>query len=187
MLLRGLFPEAGIAYRHLSTLGSLRHRTKATEPSTNMLWRVAAFRNYADYAGTDAFRAGLDELRRSPKTTAARSCALKPCSGVVIVESSPTIFWPETFQSCISWGAVTSIPRSLRPARMCWPTGRSYIRPRKARSKLENEDAWLRRSQLASEVLGCLLGDQCRGRHHLSYKSDGHPRGARPGCPGRAK
>jgi uncharacterized protein (DUF488 family) len=31
--------------------------------SPNTLWRVAAFRNYADYAATDAFRAGLGELR----------------------------------------------------------------------------------------------------------------------------
>jgi uncharacterized protein (DUF488 family) len=32
-------------------------------PSPNTLWRVAAFRNYADYATTDAFRKGLDELQ----------------------------------------------------------------------------------------------------------------------------
>jgi uncharacterized protein (DUF488 family) len=55
--------EAGIAYRHLPALGGLRHRTKAAEPSPNTLWRVAAFRNYADYVGTDAFRTGLGELR----------------------------------------------------------------------------------------------------------------------------
>ena len=55
--------EAGIAYRHLPALGGLRHRVKAAMPSTNTLWRVAAFRNYADYAATDAFRIGLDELR----------------------------------------------------------------------------------------------------------------------------
>jgi uncharacterized protein (DUF488 family) len=55
--------EAGIAYRHLPALGGLRHRTKGAGPSPNTLWRVAAFRNYADYAGTDAFRTGLDELR----------------------------------------------------------------------------------------------------------------------------
>jgi len=53
----------GIAYRHLAALGGLRHRKKGTPPSPNMLWRVAAFRNYADYAATDAFRTGLDELR----------------------------------------------------------------------------------------------------------------------------
>jgi uncharacterized protein (DUF488 family) len=55
--------EAGIAYRHLPALGGLRHRTKGAMPSPNTLWRVAAFRNYADYAATDAFRMGLDELR----------------------------------------------------------------------------------------------------------------------------
>ena len=61
--LPGALAEAGIAYRHLPALGGLRHRTKAAEPSPNTLWRVAAFRNYADYAETDAFRTGLDELR----------------------------------------------------------------------------------------------------------------------------
>ena len=55
--------DAGIAYRHLPALGGLRHRTAGAMPSPNTLWRVAAFRNYADYAATDAFRRGLDELR----------------------------------------------------------------------------------------------------------------------------
>ena len=52
----------GIAYRHLSALGGLRHHKKAAPPSPNTFWRVAAFRNYADYAATGAFRAGLDDL-----------------------------------------------------------------------------------------------------------------------------
>jgi uncharacterized protein (DUF488 family) len=52
----------GIGYRHLASLGGRRHHKKGEPPSTNTLWRVAAFRNYADYAETDAFRAGLDEL-----------------------------------------------------------------------------------------------------------------------------
>ncbi|HVB79501.1 MAG TPA: DUF488 domain-containing protein [Candidatus Binataceae bacterium] len=55
--------EAGIAYRHLAALGGLRHRAKGAMPSANTLWRVAAFRNYADYTATGAFRTGLDELR----------------------------------------------------------------------------------------------------------------------------
>ena len=55
--------DAGISYRQLPALGGLRHRTKGAMPSPNTLWRVAAFRNYADYAATDAFRMGLDELR----------------------------------------------------------------------------------------------------------------------------
>jgi uncharacterized protein (DUF488 family) len=54
---------AGISYRHLAALGGLRHRKKGAMPSRNTFWQVAAFRNYADYAATDAFRTGLDELR----------------------------------------------------------------------------------------------------------------------------
>jgi uncharacterized protein (DUF488 family) len=54
---------AGITYCHLPALGGLRHRPEGPMRSPNTLWRVAAFRNYADYAATDAFRTGLDELR----------------------------------------------------------------------------------------------------------------------------
>ena len=53
----------GIGYRHLSALGGRRHRGSDTPPSSNTLWRNQSFRNYADYAETDAFRVGLDELR----------------------------------------------------------------------------------------------------------------------------
>jgi uncharacterized protein (DUF488 family) len=55
--------EAGIGYRHIRALGGLRHHPKGAPPSRNTLWRSDAFRNYADYAATPAFRAGLDELK----------------------------------------------------------------------------------------------------------------------------
>jgi uncharacterized protein (DUF488 family) len=54
---------AGIGYRHLAALGGLRGRRKDGMPSPNTLWRSDAFRNYADYASTGAFRTGLDELK----------------------------------------------------------------------------------------------------------------------------
>lgn len=54
---------SGIGYRHLLTLGGRRHHRKGAPPSLNLYWRVAAFRNYADYAETGEFRAGLDTLR----------------------------------------------------------------------------------------------------------------------------
>lgn len=53
----------GIGYRHLRSLGGRRHHPRGAPPSHNGYWRVQAFRNYADYAETDEFRAGLDELR----------------------------------------------------------------------------------------------------------------------------
>lgn len=52
----------GIGYRHLLALGGRRHHPKGASPSDNTLWRVMAFRHYADYAETEAFRTGLDEL-----------------------------------------------------------------------------------------------------------------------------
>jgi len=55
--------RAGIGYRHLRSLGGRRHHPRGAPPSHNGYWRVQAFRNYADYAETDEFRAGLDELR----------------------------------------------------------------------------------------------------------------------------
>ncbi len=55
--------DARITYRHLPALGGLRRRKERAMPSPNTLWRVASFRNYADYAATEAFRRGLDELR----------------------------------------------------------------------------------------------------------------------------
>ena len=53
---------AGIGYAHLAALGGLRHHPKGAPPSPNTLWRSDAFRSYADYAMTPAFRAGLEQL-----------------------------------------------------------------------------------------------------------------------------
>ncbi|MEO8564510.1 MAG: DUF488 domain-containing protein [bacterium] len=60
--LPGSLAAERIGYQHLGSLGGRRHHHKGAPPSTNTLWRVPAFRNYADYAETDAFRAGVDEL-----------------------------------------------------------------------------------------------------------------------------
>ncbi len=60
--LPGPLAEAGIGYVHLKALGGLRHHPKGAAQSPNTLWRNEAFRNYADYALTPAFQAGLEEL-----------------------------------------------------------------------------------------------------------------------------
>jgi uncharacterized protein (DUF488 family) len=52
----------GIGYTHLAALGGRRHHRKGAPPSLNTFWHVAAFRDYADYAETPAFRDGLDKL-----------------------------------------------------------------------------------------------------------------------------
>jgi uncharacterized protein (DUF488 family) len=52
---------AGIGYEHLPALGGRRGRSAAG--SSNDFWQNASFRNYADYAATAAFRAGLSRLK----------------------------------------------------------------------------------------------------------------------------
>jgi len=58
----------GIGYVHLRALGGRRRRPRGAPPSPNRLWRQEAFRNYADYALTESFREGLDELESLAKT-----------------------------------------------------------------------------------------------------------------------
>lgn len=52
-----------IGYEHIAALGGLRSRSRDTPPDVNAFWRNDSFHNYADYAMSDAFRAGLAHLR----------------------------------------------------------------------------------------------------------------------------
>ena len=62
-----VLPEAlaarGVSYEHLAPLGGLRGKRKHRAVSPNNFWENASFRNYADYAGTEPFREGLETLR----------------------------------------------------------------------------------------------------------------------------
>jgi uncharacterized protein (DUF488 family) len=51
-----------IGYEHLAALGGLRHK-RDISPAVNGFWQNQSFHNYADYAMTEEFRAGLDRLR----------------------------------------------------------------------------------------------------------------------------
>jgi len=53
----------GVGYEHIAELGGRRSRSRGAPPSSNTFWRNTSFRNYADYAGTEAFRSGFDRLR----------------------------------------------------------------------------------------------------------------------------
>jgi uncharacterized protein (DUF488 family) len=54
-----------IGYRHFAALGGLRSKAHDVPASTNAFWRNASFRNYADYALSEAFHDGFEELRRA--------------------------------------------------------------------------------------------------------------------------
>ena len=75
-----VLPEAlaarGVSYEHLAALGGLRGKRKDRPQSPNTFWENSSFRNYADYAGTEAFRHGLETLRElGHRQTAAIMCA----------------------------------------------------------------------------------------------------------------
>ena len=61
--------QSNIQYIHLKNLGG---RRKVNPGSKNTAWRHVAFRGYADYMETDAFKEGIKELEKiaSKKRTA---------------------------------------------------------------------------------------------------------------------
>lgn len=52
----------GIAYEHMPVLGGRRPKDPKADPARNGLWENQSFHNYADYATTAPFRAGLQYL-----------------------------------------------------------------------------------------------------------------------------
>jgi len=51
-----------IGYEHVAELGGRRRRQPDVPPARNAFWTNVSFHNYADYAETAAFRAGLARL-----------------------------------------------------------------------------------------------------------------------------
>jgi uncharacterized protein (DUF488 family) len=54
--------QRGIGYERLADLGGLRGRADAVPPEVNGFWTNRSFHNYADYALSERFRAGLERL-----------------------------------------------------------------------------------------------------------------------------
>ena len=71
--LPGALAECQVGHRYLAALGGLRKRTPGVAPEVNGLWRNRSFHNYADYALTAEFAAGLAELL---DLSATRRCAI---------------------------------------------------------------------------------------------------------------
>ncbi|HEY1875662.1 MAG TPA: DUF488 domain-containing protein [Steroidobacteraceae bacterium] len=69
----------GIDYQHFPELGGRRHHPRGAPPSPNTFWRNESFRNYADYAATEAFEVGFVRLR---DLAARQRCAIM-CSEAV--------------------------------------------------------------------------------------------------------
>lgn len=70
-------PENNIQYIHLKELGG---RRKVKADSKNIVWRHPAFRGYADYMETDAFKEGIRQLEK----TALKQRTAYMCSEAVL-------------------------------------------------------------------------------------------------------
>lgn len=68
-----------IGYTRIAELGGLRARSRNVLPEVNGFWENQSFHNYADYALSDQFAAGLDDLVRA---ASSRRCAIM-CSEAV--------------------------------------------------------------------------------------------------------
>jgi uncharacterized protein (DUF488 family) len=62
-----------IDWERIGALGGLRGRQAGVPPGVNAFWENLSFHNYADYAMSDAFRAGLARLQELGR---ARRCAV---------------------------------------------------------------------------------------------------------------
>ena len=77
-LVRSL-PRYGIGYVALPALGGRRPRAKQPPRKSNAAWKHSGFRNYADYALTAPFSAGVAELLAlSAETSTAIMCSEAP-------------------------------------------------------------------------------------------------------------
>jgi len=66
----------GIGYQRFAELGGLRSRSKEVSREVNGFWSNASFHNYADYAMSDSFAAGLHRLMSVAETqSTAMMCA----------------------------------------------------------------------------------------------------------------
>ena len=72
-VLPGSLAESGIGYTPIAELGGRRPRQKSVPPDLNAYWRNGSFHNYADFAMSAEFAAGLARLL---KLSEDRSCAL---------------------------------------------------------------------------------------------------------------
>lgn len=80
---RDIFSEAlvsfGISYEHVTALGGLRGKARGLSPDVNGFWTNVSFHNYADYALSEQFHAGLEHLLEEGRQ---RRCAIM-CSEAV--------------------------------------------------------------------------------------------------------
>ncbi len=78
-VLPDLLAESDIQHYQIASLGGLRKKSKTVPDEVNAFWDNRSFHNYADYAFSDEFEQGLNQLLR---LSDSRRCAIM-CSEAV--------------------------------------------------------------------------------------------------------
>lgn len=78
-VLPGALAAYDISYEHMAALGGLRGKARGVSLDVNGLWRNQSFHNYADYALSAHFHAGLEHLVEQGR---GKHCAMM-CSEAV--------------------------------------------------------------------------------------------------------
>ncbi|TPK88796.1 DUF488 domain-containing protein [Mesorhizobium sp. B2-4-17] len=73
--LRGALSVFRISYEYVSALGGLRGRTPGLPPDINGFWTNQSFHNYADYALSPQFHAGIELLLHQRERRCAIMCS----------------------------------------------------------------------------------------------------------------
>ena len=107
----------GILYRPFAGLGG-RREARRDGVSPHLLWREAAFRNYADYAEGAGIPAGLCRSAAASRPSGgSRSCARRRCGGAATAASSRITRSPPAPRSSIFSICAKSSRRCSRRAR----------------------------------------------------------------------
>lgn len=77
--LPGALAAFDVSYEHMAALGGLRGKARSSSRDVNAFWTNESFHNYADYALSAPFHAGLDHLLDEGRK---RRCAMM-CSEAV--------------------------------------------------------------------------------------------------------
>jgi len=133
------FPDAlvafDISYEHMAALGGLRGKTQTSPRDVNGFWTNESFHNYADYALSAQFHAGLKLLLDEGRK---RRCAIM-CSEAVWWRCHRRIVTDYLIAAgrpfSISWSRAAWSPLASLPALSFNLAGRSSIRPRVDRTR----------------------------------------------------
>lgn len=83
--------ESGIEYEHIDELTGRRPKSHTVPPETNALWRNQSFHNYADFALSTEFAAGLARLRALAKAHGDAGAA--STTGNVAIMCAEAVWW----------------------------------------------------------------------------------------------